>query len=281
MILGRLDSSSTSTPTFLIPTELSPSSRRPELNLLTWSANQTPTNLVNQVRGGPRGNSIGFVPIREHLQCFLFGKACITELAGRSKRGVVTTLAGFRVNAADVGDCVLHLAGLLARWKSVPALICRRATQRQNVESRNAPDRPRGQSVEATFGLAGASPRRRRAALVRYCFRPAPAGSKTAPRRDPAAGRRRGRGQARLRRPAGSRRGRAAPSTASPARSSTARAPCPTACSTPSRRWRRPRSTWRPASRTRSTSTRPSRTSCGARSRRGASPTPPTNARKG
>ena len=80
------------------------------------------------------------------------------------------------------------------------------------------------------------------------------------PRRRAAAGRRRGRGEARLRGPAGPRRGRP-DRTAPPARSSTARAPCPTACSTRSRRSRRPRSTWRPASRTPSTSTRPSRPS--------------------
>ena len=50
-------------------------------------------------------------------------------------------------------------------------------------------------------------------------------------------------------------------STAWPAPSSTARRRCPTSCSTASRRSRPPRSTSRPASRTRSTSTRPSRQS--------------------
>ena len=67
-------------------------------------------------------------------------------------------------------------------------------------------------------------------------------------------------------------------STGSPAPSSTARRRCPTSCSIASRPSRRPRSTSRPASRTRSTSTRRSRRSSTARSRRGASRTPPTSA---
>ncbi len=60
-------------------------------------------------------------------------------------------------------------------------------------------------------------------------------------------------------------------STAWPVPSSTAPRPCPTSCSIASRQSRPPRSTSRPASRTRSTSTRPSRPSSTARSRPGAS----------
>jgi len=65
---------------------------------------------------------------------------------------------------------------------------------------------------------------------------------------------------------------------ARPAPSSTAPAPFPTSCSTASPASRRPRSTSRPGSRTRSTSTPPSPPSSIARSRRGASRMPPTSA---
>ena len=65
--------------------------------------------------------------------------------------------------------------------------------------------------------------------------------------------------------------------TAWPAPSSTAPRRCPTSCSTTSRRSRPPRSTWRPGSRTRCTSTRPSPSRSTARSRPGASPTPSTS----
>ena len=67
-------------------------------------------------------------------------------------------------------------------------------------------------------------------------------------------------------------------STGWPVPSSTARRRCPMSCSIASRRSRRPRSTSRPGSRTRSTSTRRSRPRSIARSRPGASRTRPTSA---
>ena len=98
------------------------------------------------------------------------------------------------------------------------------------------------------------------------------------PRRRAAAGWRRGRGQARLRGAARARRGRPARVRRWPAPSSTAPRPCPTSCSIASRRSRPPRSTSRPGSRTRCTSTRRSRRTSTAGSRRGASRTRPTSA---
>ena len=100
------------------------------------------------------------------------------------------------------------------------------------------------------------------------------------PRRRAAAGRRRGRGEARLRGPPRPRRGR--PDLRCRGRGPARREhPARTASSTPSPRSRRPRSTWPRASRTPSTSTPPSRPISTPRSRRGASPTPSTSARTG
>ena len=97
------------------------------------------------------------------------------------------------------------------------------------------------------------------------------------PRWRATARRRRRRSEARFRGAARARRGRPVV-TGWPARSSTVPRRCPTSCSTASRRSRRPRSTWRPASRTRCTSTRRSPPSSTGRSKRGCSRTRRTSA---
>ena len=152
----------------------------------------------------------------------------------------------------------------------------RRDRQRRRRDRRGRARRtPRSRSCAPTSTAIGGSSSAARPGALGICKVSVQTG--TSHGGVPLPGRQRGRGQARLRGPARARRRRPR-RTAWPARSSTARRRCPTSCSIASRRSRPPRSTSRPGSRTRSTSTRRSRPSSTARSRPGASRTRPTSA---